>query len=234
MKRNMLTTIKNTFFPQVSGELVSEFDKINLDSIHTISLIGVIIETLGLISLLPFGSTFPHFFASLISVVYGLSVCVAALVISGVAKKRNTMSHSGKTVFIFSILILLIIWGMMVSYMYYVAGEQIITFFTVMIVVTCFLAVKPYAGTLIVMLSFIAYYIVLGLYDGAARIEGFNYITFGVICAAGSVTRYHLTLKHLVEKAEIDRLNASLQQDVQKMQYEVTKRSWSFPAPKSG
>ena len=36
--------------------------------------------------------------------------------------------------------------------------------------------------------------------------------------------RYHLTLRHLREKAEIDRLNAQLRQDVQSMQLEVTKK----------
>ena len=124
----------------------------------------------------------------------------------------------------FVVMILLIAWGMAVSYRHYADSEQIITFYTTVIIATCFPAVKPYAGISLIMLSFAAYFLILYGCDGAARIQPFNYFTFGVICAAGSVTRYHLTLRHLREKAESDRLNASLRQDVQDMKYEVTKK----------
>ncbi len=221
---NLLSAVRDTLFPQVSRETLAELDRINNDSVRTISVIGMVVECAGLL-MMPFVySDLPHAPQSLIFVMICICICTAALLISSEVKKRGAVSHTALTVYFFGVMILLIAWGMAVSYRHYADSEQIITFYTTVIIATCFPAVKPYAGISLIMLSFAAYFLILYGCDGAARIQPFNYFTFGVICAAGSVTRYHLTLRHLREKAEIDRLNASLRQDVQDMKYEVTKK----------
>ena len=224
MKSNILSRLRRVFFPRVSKKLNAEFDRINLDATLIISLIGVPIGTFGITSILLWRNPLDHLPYSLYSVVYCFLSSLLSAIASSAMRRRPRVSHPGRSFLLYVELFMLIAWGTTLSFMHYSYGEQIITFYIVISIVTTFLALKPYVGIPVVVFSFTGFYMILVAFDGASQIVVLNYFAFCILCAAGSVMRYHLTLRHLREKAEIDRLNAQLRQDVQSMQLEVTKK----------
>lgn len=214
MIQNIKKCLLDKIVPVATPEMIAEIDNINIICFRALSLLTMIFQLAGVLTILLGIECIEDPIKSFISVFLCLTICAATFIITSIAKRRGRVNHRLATSVIVSVAVLLIIWGMMVSYLHYIEGDQILTFFSVFIAFTCFAVIRPYISITIVSLSFIVYYVILYAFDGAPHIQMLNYFSIGLLFAAGSVARYNLTLKMLKSKREVERLNESLKQDV--------------------
>ncbi len=221
MKTNCFHKIVHILNPIIEKDLMEEIDRINLNSIRMIALFMGIIEIAGLIPMLLGLEKLPHFTRSLISVMICIIICVVVFTVSTIVRKKHRFSHAGVAFFLTSSVVVLVNWGIYVSYMHYRDSDQIITFYTVVVICICFITMKPYISALLVSVSFTAFFLLLYYFDQAVSVQTFNYITFCILCIAGAWARWQVIVSQLIAKREIRHLNEMLQQDVRNVSNEI-------------
>ncbi len=214
MKKKIKDYLKDILFPSVTDDLIHEIDALNLKSLQVISLLACIFEVIGIFLLLAGLSSTTSFSRSFFSVTFCILVCIITFIVTKIMLKKPKIRHGLVMVFICGVLFLLTGWGMWVSYYHYLKGEQILTYYTIVIVQICFLNIRPIPGIIMTIASFMIYYVWLYQVDQAVNLQVFNYFSFAAICEVASVSRYHIVLRQLRDKKEITRLNESLKDDI--------------------
>ena len=92
---------------------------------------------------------------------------LAASIVTGKfrrAQDGNRHSHLAVNLLTGMYFSVLIIWGMIVSAMHYLRGEQIVTFYVVVIIAVLFVKLRPLLSATMILASFTVYYIWLELF----------------------------------------------------------------------
>ena len=218
--KKILLQIKELFFPEVIPEVSSDLDRTNLRNIKTIAAVTFIFEFFGLVlTVVLAGLSDIKVYASIF---YCIGICIIVFAFAHVSIKKQLNNHGLITVTSVVISIVIIIWGMMVSYGHYIEGEQILTFYTVNIALMCFVILKPYIMTLILTGSFVGYYIILYNYNKCDSLNEFNYFTMMIVFITGAVVIYHNVLHRAIEKQEIKMLMEKITDDYTKQELELS------------
>ena len=106
---------------------------------------------------------------------------------------------------------LLLVWGFMASLQTYIRGEQIITFFTVILIAVLFIRLRPLISAIIILSSYTAAYIVMDVFIKPGMISPYNFFMMGIISVGGTVVIYQTTVSYIEQKIETVRLNESLE-----------------------
>ena len=155
--------------PSVDPKALEDMDRQSLRSIHYISLIVLVIE-IGL-EIVFFSAHLEHMdhqaVLSLVSVSYCIAFCAAGSLISRRMMQLETIRHSRFFLFKIIFFILFIVWAIFADYRHYKAGDQMLTFWVVNLVMICFILFRPWIGVLLVGGAFAGLYIPPYLYNGA-------------------------------------------------------------------
>ena len=203
--------IKKVMGPRISDEYKREIDLANLKNINRMSTFMSFIESIGMIvclsSLLRHESIETRVF---LQVGFCLLMCAIISFVTKRVLRAKQVNHNALYTAVIIIYIMFICWGMFVSYFHYAAGEQILTFFVVIIVLVAFVYMSPRLGTALTLSSFAIFYLLLYRCDKAVQITEFNYFSFALVCCAGSASKYHRMLNQLKAKEDIRCLNDTL------------------------
>ncbi len=204
--------LKEIFLPDISAAEKREMDRETVKNIRTVAKIACVIETLTLLTFaLSVRTIDASARISMVSVAFCVALCLSAVLITGSIQKRDAYNHYGVLVFSAAFFLMLAAWGGWVSFRHYVSGEQMITFYVIMVCVVCFVTFYPLVGALLVAMCFGAFYLTLFLHDGGADMVFFNYITFGVICCALIIVRFHRQLETVRKALSLEETNNKLQ-----------------------
>ncbi len=235
VKTYLFRKVINILFPKVSDDITSSIDKINIETIRTISIIIALYEI----------ACYPFVLAGFIKVdsLKETTVSVSFIVLLSLllffyskrVKARGYVSHIKTLIIIAVVFILLSAYSMELCYAHYRVGKDIFTFFIVMVIFAAFIIIKPYLSVSFLFLSFLIFYLLLYSYDGAKSFHVFNYFAFAGICCVGSATKYNLMLRQQQGQQEVIYLNTALEKSARydaltklKNRYALTEDSKNY------
>jgi sensor histidine kinase YesM len=224
MRNTLLKKLKDIFKPEVTDDLVLEIDSSNRHSIKVIAYLAITFEVIGLFFLFSGLSSVESVATSIKSVLFCIVICIFDIILIKICDYKGEMNHRVFTAVIVITTLLLILWGMDVSFNHFKNNGQILTFYVVMVVYVSFFSVRPYLGMSVILGSFSFYYLCMYFHNGAQGIQTFNYFTFAIVCTAGSITRYNVNLRQIKSNKEIARLNKALEKENQNVKNEVMEK----------
>ena len=192
----LIQRFKRFMVPSVNPNIRNEIDRQSLRSIYNISLIVLCFECLLLVLFLSSRiSRFDHnAFVSLVSVCYCITLCAFGAFLSKRMLRMNELSHSRFFLFKILFFIAFTVWAIFVDYRHFKAGDQMLTFYAVNLVMACFVIFRPWIGALLIGGSFIGLYIPLYLYNGAAGVEPLNLIILALASITSNALRCHVQI----------------------------------------
>ena len=200
--------------PPASPQVREEMDRRSLRSIHIIAWLVLFFELAAFVAFL--FSRAGHFdheaLVNTISVCSSIVLCSTASVLSKRMLEKEHLAHSGFFVFKFFFFIVFTVTAVMFDYRNYRAGNQMLTFYAVNLVMVCFFHFRPWVGSILVAMSFTGLFIPLYLYDGAARIEPLNLIVLALASMASNAVRYHALLNVSKKTIQLAENNAVLKE----------------------
>ena len=181
-------------FPSIDPKIQHDIDRRSLHSIHVITLIVMGFEFITLILFLSSHITrLDHnAFVSLVSVSYCIVLCALGTFLSGRMLRKKDFPHSRFFLFKILFFISFTVWAIFVDYRHFKAGDQIMTFYTVNLIMVCFVVFRPWIGAILVGGSFIGLYIPLYAFNGAAGIEPLNLFVLALASIASNAIRCHI------------------------------------------
>ncbi len=199
--------------PSVDPKVKKDIDRQSLRSIYVISLIVLIFEIMTLAVFLMRNITHldHNSLVSLVSVCFCILLCAAGCFLSGRMMQRKDLSHRNFFLFKATFFVLFTVWAIFVDYRHYKAGDQMLTYYTVNLVMVCFIIFRPWIGMILVGASYISLYAVLYSVDRAVGIEPLNYIVFMLASIACNTVRCHGQINSSIKAIRLIKNNAALE-----------------------
>ena len=202
--------IKNFLLPAIDGELRAEVERINTGSMLMISLVGCLIEAIGLCAVLIFERDTITSSISFGSMSFCFICCALFHLLLRFFVSKGVQSHNLIKLEVFLLFGIISAWGMMVSYNHFRQGEQILTFYAVIICLICTIVLRPVFSFLLVSLPFGIFFFIMYRFNGAHGVDVFNYFGLMLFCIYGSLARYKVSFNLIKSKLEVKSLNAEL------------------------
>lgn len=218
--KKILLQIRNLFFPKMTKQISDELDRNSLKNIRVISLVTLVFEVGGMLISIPEYDKME--LRVLNSVIYCILVSLFVFLFAHLSLKHELNNHAVVTSFSIIVSLMYVVWGMMVSYLHYIEEEQILTFFTVIIAVMCFVVIKPYIMSLIMTTAFVGFWVIMDRFDHCQQINGFNYFTMLIVLVTGEVLLYANVFKRTREKQELKALMEQIKNDYTKQELELS------------
>lgn len=182
--------------PSVDPKVRKDMDKRIIRSIHAVSLIVLVFESVLLLYILfTILSDLKGFnrseITSLISVGSCVAFCAVAVFLSRRLLRKAELPNRQFFLFKVFFFVLFSVWAIFADYRHYVAGDQILTFYTVSLVMVCFVLFRPWVGSLLFGASYAGMYLAICLHDGAASVDILNYIFFALASIVSNGILYH-------------------------------------------
>ena len=179
--------------PSIEQKVLKDMDRRSLRSIHIMSLIVLFFESALFVF---FGlSRIGHFehsdIVSMVSVGYCVIFCAGAAILSQKMLRNRDLPHSRFIIFKVFFFILFSVWAIFVDYRHYKVDDQMLTFYTVNLVMICFILFNPWAGALLVSGAYAGLYLSMYSFDRAAGIEFLNFLVLLLASVASNAILYH-------------------------------------------
>ena len=209
--------IKDWFFPAMSRETKNEIDSLNVTTIHYVSLVVGVVQLISLIIFFIINHnriTDTEVIGAAIRVGLSVFLCLLGYFIAGSLMKRPDAIQQhpmGVKVFIGGFVILLIIWSMYVSVWNYINHQQLLTFYTVELILVLFVKLHPAFTTTVIFGSYILNYLILNFGFEEGVINPYNYLMFAALSVVGAIMNYRMTVGYISEKNKANLLNDSLE-----------------------
>ena len=208
----MKEKIKSYLFPKIEDKVQKIVDEESVNNIHHFSLVIVFFELFTLALFVLFTKQFNRdAWISIGSVLFCAVTCLSGWIIAGQIKKNKDTPHSRVPLFKAIYFLILSIWAIWVSRRHYLRGEQLLTFFSVELMMVCFVPVRPLVGTGLMGGVLSILYITLYLTDGAVGINVLNYIVFGLVAIVGMMFRYHSLINRADKTIQLEEKNDLLE-----------------------
>ncbi|MCR5233723.1 MAG: GGDEF domain-containing protein [Lachnospiraceae bacterium] len=208
---NFLMKYKHYFFPEVSEQAEKDMDKEAVKNIYYVCFAIAVLESLSLVCFVISKRSIDA--ASYVSI-RGVAFCIAACVVGHMAARimleREYLSHTAIVIFEVVYYISFSVWGIVISYRHYSYGEQMLTFFTVQLLMVCFILLHPIISTVLMATAYISLYVAAYSFDSAARIHPINYLLFMMVSIVGMIVRYHLQLRTSQRQVSLEEGNIEL------------------------
>ena len=200
--------------PPVEPKVTEDMDRRSLKNIHVISWIVLFLELAAFIAFLVSRSgNYDHeAFVSTVSVWSCIAMCAMVSFLSERLLKKEQLSHSLFFVFKIAVFAAFTITAVLFDIRNYKAGEQIITFYAVNLILVCFLLFRPWVGAILIFGSFAGLYIPLYLYNGAEDIELMNLIVLTLASIASNAVRYHAQIDVSTKTIQMEKINTALEE----------------------
>ena len=215
MKDQIKRTIRQLLIPPVNEQVRRTIARNNIRSLQQISIGAVIVESVILLLFVP------HHFHELRDYIVSVSSVGFCDIVSLYMALHLTRVQKSKEKFegplrresrmLVLYFIVMAFWGMAASLRNYAAGGQMLTFFIVEIVFTCFIAIRPLLDAVLIFGCHIVFYLMVFHVNGGAGISAFNYFAMAFLMWVGTVIRYQSVLENVTQRFELERLNRKLE-----------------------
>ncbi|SDB47055.1 GGDEF domain-containing protein [Butyrivibrio sp. INlla16] len=207
IKKNVLNYINPYIHPSIKEGLY----RINLKSTRDISFAFTIMELLALISYFIFFRDVLSEPGVIPNALYSIGVSAITFLISNYGLKDS--KHPFSTYRHISIIyyILIIIFGIATSFYHYANGNQMFVFFAIVFCLVNFFLLPPITSFILIFGSYIVFYLILYAYDGAIRINLFNYSLLAILTVIGAFNKYRMQATELERIHRIETMNDMLQ-----------------------
>ncbi len=210
-----LDNILKHFFRKTEKEVDREIDILNLGVIYYVSLAMTVIQIVSLVVYLVsrfIDPTQTYSMGVIMNVITSIILCILGFIFSGYFKRQKDIiaCQTGINIFVILYVILLLIWGALASGQTYKSGGQIITFFTVELIVVLFIKLRPLFSSAIIIVSYTAFYFALNILIRYDIIDPYNYFLMAALSIVGAIIAYQTTVNYIEQKIKSDNLNESL------------------------
>ena len=183
--------------PGISGEI----DRKSMRNIYIMSVFVLAFESLVFIAFLStkmrsFGR---EEFISTVCVIYCLLLCGLAVFFSKKMFRDRNVSRKKCMAFKIFFFIAFSLWAVFSDYRHYIVGEQMLTYWTVNLVMACFIIFKPWIGMILFGGGYLVMYLSLFFFDRAAGVQPLNFTVFALVTIACNAVHYHSHI-HACEK----------------------------------
>ena len=195
--------LREILSPSLTGELIDALDRQSLRNTCNVTLAVFIFESLSVLIFMPIegwkleGSTL----ASLLSVSFCALFSLAAFLISRRLKRRQDLPHWKALAFKAALYIIYTVWAIHVDMRHYAAGDQMLTFFAVQLMMVSFVMLTPWISVLLTFGAYAGLYAAALFARGGDGIDLVNYIILAVLSIVGMYIRYETQL-YLARKEE--------------------------------
>lgn len=212
------TPLRYWLQPETDEAIDREIDAANLRTMRRFAVIIAIVETIALtayslIHLHTLGD--PQILQTILRVFLIILCSGAAFFLSRkmlTDDKTPRFGHRTTNLIVSIILLIFALWGMVVSIGHYSNGEQMVTFYTVMLAMVVFFRLRPVVSIPIVGVTSILFYIYLEFFVRSGMIHPFNYALLVLILLGGAIVSYRLSVNTIQQKNRIEELNITLEQ----------------------
>ena len=208
----ILEKLKHLFFPKVNADVQHDMDVESIRNIKHVSSVAAVFEIITLSLYIPTIKQFDHAsFVNIFSVLYCIFVGTVGWLLSVIFLKKKSFNHILASVFLFLFFAGLASWAVWNGYREYNRGGQMITFFAVILILVCFVPLKPLSS--IVMTAGIYYGLLTALktIDGAAGIHKLNYAVLSLVSLLGMIVRYHSQIRASDRAVRLQKHNEELE-----------------------
>ena len=179
--------------PEVDPEVQRHIDRYSMRSIWYASVAVLIVEALlflyALLSNL--GSITSSVVTSLISVGTCVVMCFIAWRLSNWSLRKKGLGHKAFVAIKVFFFIAFVAWAIDVDFRHYRQGTQMLTFFTVSLMMICFVHFRPWIGSLLVAGAHLVLYLAAYSFDKAANLEPLNFLVLAIVSALVNIILYH-------------------------------------------
>ena len=199
--------------PSIDPRVAEDMDRRNLRSIRIISWLVLFFElAVFIMFLLSRMSSFDRSaMISTVTVCFSIVMCAFASLLSERMLKQEHLSHSHFFVFKIFFYIVFSAAAAVFDFRNYRAGNQMLTFYVVNLIMVCFILFKPWIGAFLITGSFIGLFIPMYIYNRAASIEPLNYIVFALASIASNSIRYHVQVHISTKTIQLTDANSALE-----------------------
>ena len=211
---NLLHRLWNYIVPPVDSGISGEIDRKSMRNIHKIAIIILIFESLSFIVFLSTKvRSFGHEeFISTISVAYCILLCALAVFLSKRMLQSKDLTRKQCVAFKVFFFVAFSVWAMYADYRHYKVSEQMLTFYSVNLIMACFIVIKPWIGMILSGGSFLTLYLMLFFFDRAAGIQPLNYIVLAFATIACNAVHYHSHIRACERERSLTRSNKALEE----------------------
>ena len=204
--------------PTVDPDISEEIDRMSMRNIHFISIIILAFESLSLaVFLLAKARSFGHSeIISTVSVAYCLLMCSLAVFFSKRMMEKKDLTRKECIVFKVFFFVVFSLWAIFTDYRHYKVGEQMLTFYSVNLIMTCFIIFKPWIGLILSGGSYLVLYLTLFFFDRAAGIEPLNFIVLAFLTIACNAVHYHSHIYSCKKERKLRETNQALEEASQR------------------
>ena len=209
-------SLRRTFFPDVSAPVQAEIDRASLHNLRSIAMIAAIMELL--ITVIAFLSDIGRGQYSVVSYISTGScglICLIAFIIANKLRKSENTNHGLISFILCCFYVILTVWAAIVSHRHYLAGYDLLTFYTVMLCMASFVTFRPMTGTLLILIAYGGLYLYLYPIDGCASLDIFNYAALALISCVAMIARFF-------QQAHVASINYELQEKNDKLKFAST------------
>jgi len=179
--------------PDLDPDVQRMMDRYSMRSIRYASMAVFVVEALlflyGLLTSL--GAMNRSAITSLICVGSCVVMCFVASRLSVWLLRQKEHNHNAFVAMRVLFFIVFMAWAIDVDFRHYRQDSQMLTFFTVSLMMICFVRFRPWIGALLIAGAHLVLYLALDFYDGAARLEPLNYLVLAVVSVLANAILFH-------------------------------------------
>ncbi len=208
----MKEKIKEYMFPKIDPDVQQNMDEEIITNIYRMSFAAIIFECSAMVLFLVTRKNFDRAtWVSIWSVAFCIGCCIFGFLVAVFLLKREKRSH--RQVFFFKVIfvIMLSAWAIVISYRDYLAGNQFITFFAVMLMLVCFVPLTPITTIIMSVLVYGVLYIMVYTIDGAKSVNIINYLVLIMVSISGMLVRFHAQYRMSERAVQLFRSNGLLE-----------------------
>lgn len=195
MKR-LNNTLKEYFLPNTEKDVQMLIDGNSVKNIQYISLVVVVFEMFTLAIYIVSRKNYGiEELTSILSVLFCILTCLAGYFLAKYILKKESPDHQKVLMFKAIYFSSMSIWAIWNAYRQYGRGEQILTFYAVILMLVCFITLRPWLSTLLMTCVYIFLYVTLYSIDGAKQLNMLNYFVLALVSIIGMAVRYHAMIR---------------------------------------
>ncbi len=203
--------LKELFNPYINPVIREGLNHENLKAVNRVSFVITVLETIILLFCIFSGNSSLTSPAVMDNTIYAIIVSLFTFLISDVGLKSSKHPYSRYSFLCVAYYLLIMVFGMFVSYYNYTHGKQILVFYAIVFCLVNFFIIPPYLSTFLILGSYLIFYLLLYSYDQASTILILNYVILALFTLAGSYHKYHLQGAELERIHRIETMNDMLQ-----------------------
>ena len=179
--------------PKVDPEVQHHMDRYSMRNIRYVSIVVTVVEALLLfyVFLANVKSMGRNEIISLVCISFCVVMCIVASKLSAWILRKKDIGHKGFVAMRVFFFIVFTAWAIDVDFRHYRHDTQMLTFFTVSLLMICFVHFRPWIGGLLIGGAHLVLYLAIAGYDGAANLEPLNFLVLALVSMLANAVLFH-------------------------------------------